>query len=93
MFHSIVNTHALDFSSSIDSSSSLLSSNSNLNLNTSLDVDNDLLDNLGRSVQVDETLVDAHLEHVPGLGTLTVGGLTGGDLEVLGCCGDLLGLV
>jgi hypothetical protein len=28
--------------------------------------------------------VDAHLELVPGLGTLTVGGLTGGDLEGLG---------
>lgn len=33
---------------------------------------------------LDETLVDAHLELVPGLGTLTVGGLTGGDLEGLG---------
>jgi hypothetical protein len=30
------------------------------------------------------TLVDAHLKGVPGLGTLTVGGLTGGDLEALG---------
>lgn len=28
--------------------------------------------------------MDAHLELVPGLGTLTVGGLTGGDLEGLG---------
>lgn len=28
--------------------------------------------------------MDAHLEGVPGLGTLTVGGLTGGDLEGLG---------
>lgn len=35
-------------------------------------------------MEVDETLVDAHLEGVPGLGTLTVGGLTGGDLQVLG---------
>jgi hypothetical protein len=33
---------------------------------------------------LDETLVDAHLVLVPGLGTLTVGGLTGGDLEGLG---------
>lgn len=28
--------------------------------------------------------MDAHLEHVPGLGTLTVRRLTGGDLEDLG---------
>ena len=33
---------------------------------------------------LDETLVDAHLEEIPGLGTLTVGGLAGVDLEVLG---------
>lgn len=33
---------------------------------------------------LDETLVDAHLVGVPGLGTLTARGLTGGDLEVLG---------
>lgn len=31
-----------------------------------------------------ETLVDAHLVLVPGLGTLTVGGLTGGDVQGLG---------
>jgi hypothetical protein len=35
-------------------------------------------------VEVDEALVDAHLEGVPGLGTLTARGLTGGDLQVLG---------
>jgi hypothetical protein len=33
---------------------------------------------------LDETLVDAHLELVPGLRTLTVGGLTGGDVQGLG---------
>lgn len=33
---------------------------------------------------LDETLVDAHLEAVPGLGTLTARGLAGGDLEALG---------
>lgn len=33
---------------------------------------------------LDETLVDAHLVAVPGLGTLTTGGLAGGDLEGLG---------
>jgi len=35
-------------------------------------------------VQVDETLVDLHLITVPGLGTLTARGLTGGDAEDLG---------
>lgn len=33
---------------------------------------------------LDETLVDAHLVAVPGLGTLTTRGLAGGDLEGLG---------
>lgn len=33
---------------------------------------------------LDETLVDAHLVQIPGLGTLTARSLTGGDLEVLG---------
>jgi hypothetical protein len=61
-----------------------LSSDGDLNLNTGLDVDDDLLDNLGGGVQVDEALVDAHLVGVPGLGTLTARGLAGGDLEVLG---------
>lgn len=44
--------------------------------------------NVGRCIMrdnsLDETLVDAHLVLVPGLGTLTVGGLTGGDVEGLG---------
>jgi len=61
-----------------------LSGNGDLNLNTGLDVDDDLLDDLGRGVKVDKTLVDSHLKGVPGLGTLTVRSLTGGDLEVLG---------
>lgn len=61
-----------------------LCGDSDLDLDASLDVDDDLLDDLGGGVQVDEALVDAHLEGVPGLGTLTVGGLAGGDLELLG---------
>jgi len=56
---------------------SCLSSNGNLNLDTSLDVDDDLLDNLGGGRQVDQALVDAHLVEIPGLGTLTAGGLAG----------------
>lgn len=59
-----------------------------LNLNTSLDVDDDGLDDLSWGVQVDEALVDTHLVHVPGLGTLTVRSLTGGDLEDLGWHAD-----
>jgi hypothetical protein len=54
-----------------------LSSNRDLDLDTSLDVDDDLLDDLGRGSQVDQALVDAHLVEVPGLGTLTAGGLAG----------------
>lgn len=46
-----------------------LCGNGNFNLNTSLDVDDDLLDNLGGSIEVDETLVDSHLVHVPSLRT------------------------
>ena len=33
---------------------------------------------------LDEALVNAHLEAVPSLGTLTTGGLAGGDLQDLG---------
>lgn len=62
-----------------------LSSNGDLNIHTRLNVDGgDLLDNLGRGVQVDESLVDSHLKVIPGLGTLTVGGLSGGDVQNLG---------
>ena len=35
-------------------------------------------------MQVDDALVDAHLEPVPGLGALTARGLPGGDLQGLG---------
>lgn len=33
---------------------------------------------------LNQTLVDSHLIHIPSLTTLTVGGLSGGDLESLG---------
>merc|ERR1740123_451971 len=56
-----------------------------LNLYARLDVDGgDLLDDLGGGVQVDDALVDPHLELVPGLGTLTARSLSGGDPEGLG---------
>lgn len=61
-----------------------LSSDGDLNLDTSVDVDNDLLDDLSGGVEVDETLVNAHLEAVPGLGTLTARGLAGSDGQALG---------
>jgi len=35
-------------------------------------------------VEIDHTLVDAHLEAIPGLGTFTARGLTGGDPQGLG---------
>lgn len=62
-----------------------LGGNGDLNIHTGLNVDRgDLLDNLGGGVEIDESLVDSHLKVVPGLGTLTVGGLSGGDVEHLG---------
>lgn len=56
-----------------------------LDLYTGLDVDRgDLLDDLGRRVQIDDTLVQAHLETIPSLGTLTARRLTGRDTQDLG---------
>ena len=66
-------------------SSSLCVSNGDLHLHTRLDDDGgDLLNDLGGAVQIDETLVDAHLVTIPGLGALTTGGLPGGDAQDLG---------
>jgi len=45
-----------------------LCSNRNLNLNTSLDVDDDLLDDLSRRMEIDETyipLISPHLIPIP----------------------------
>ena len=54
-------------------------------LDSGLDVDGgDLLDNLGGGVEIDHTLVDPHLELVPGLGSLSARSLTGGDTQSLG---------
>jgi hypothetical protein len=48
--------------------------NGNLNLNTRLDIDGgDLLHDLGGGVQVNHSLMDPHLELVPGLGDLPQG--------------------
>lgn len=43
-----------------------------------------LLDCLGRAVQINDSLVDPHLKAVPSLGALTTGCLAGGDTEGLG---------
>ena len=60
-------------------------SNGNLDLHSGFDGDgSDLLDNLGGRVQVNHTLVDAHLETIPGLGTFTTRSLTCGNPEDLG---------
>jgi hypothetical protein len=45
---------------------------------------NDGVERLHRAVEVDEALVDAHLEPVEGVGTVTARGLAGGDNEGLG---------
>jgi hypothetical protein len=57
----------------------------NINLYTRLNLNRgNLLDNLGRSVQINQTLVNSHLEGIPGIGTLSTGRLTGGNPKLLG---------
>ena len=54
-------------------------------LYTGLNVDGgDLLHNLRWAVEINHSLVDPHLELVPGLGTLSTRSLTGGDAKGLG---------
>ncbi len=72
-----------------------LSGNSDLDLHAGRDADggdldittcitpSHLLHNLRGRAQIDEALVDAHLEAVPCLGTLTARGLAGGDAKEL----------
>lgn len=56
-----------------------------IDLNTSFDRDaGDLLDDIRRGVQIDQTLVDAHFEAIPSVGTLSGRSLTGGDSQLLG---------
>ena len=47
-----------------------------------------MLDNTERRVQIDDALVDLHLETIPRLSTFTVGSLSGGNLERLGWHSD-----
>lgn len=44
----------------------------------------DLLDHFRRGMQVDDTLVDAHFESIPSVGTFSRRSLTGGDAQTLG---------
>lgn len=56
-----------------------------LNIDVGLDGDRgDLLHGLGRRVEVDDTLVYAHLEAIPGVGSLTARGLADSHAEHLG---------
>jgi len=59
-----------------------LRSNGDFDLDTRFEGNgSNLLDNLARGVEVDETFVDLQLEAVPGLRTFTTRSLTGGDLQ------------
>lgn len=62
---------------------------SDLDIDTWLDGQGgDVLDESRRSLQVDVSLVDSHLVVLPGLRTLTVRGLSGGDRQSLGWHSD-----
>lgn len=59
-------------------------SDGNLNLYTWFNADGgDLLDNLRWAVQINQALVDPHLEAIPGFGSFTTGSLSGGDAQSL----------
>ena len=65
--------------------SDLCISDGHLNLNSRLNADGgDLLDSFRWTVQIDQALVDPHLETIPGLGTLSTRCLTGSDAQNLG---------
>lgn len=62
----------------------LIVGNGDLNLYTGLDGDaRDLLDDLGGRVKVNYTLVDSHLEAIPGLGTFSTRSFTGRNSQGL----------
>lgn len=82
-WHSYQNKH-ITFFHSLLQKQFLCVCNSDFNLYAWFNADGgDLFDNLRWTVQVNETLVDPHLEAIPGLGTLTTGGLPGGDAKSL----------
>jgi len=61
---------------------SISSRNRDFHLHACLNVDNDLLDHFGWRIQVNEALVNPHLEHIPRLTTFTTGCLACRNLEV-----------
>lgn len=63
----------------------LLVSDGDLHIHTGLDGDvGDLADLVGGGVQVNDALVDSHLEAIVGVGTLTIGGLASHKTKDLG---------
>jgi hypothetical protein len=58
--------------------------NRDLNLDARLNIDNDLLYHLSRRIQINQPLVNAHLEHIPGLAPLTTRCFSGCDLQGFG---------
>ena len=55
-----------------------------LNLHPSLNVDNDLLYHLRGRIQVNQPLMDSHLEHIPRLASLAAGRFPRGHFQGLG---------
>ena len=87
MFHTVSNTTAAVslFTSLLNHLHRLCICYGNFHLNTGFDADGgDLLDDFRRAVQIDQALVNPHLEAIPGLGSLTAGGLSSGDAQSLG---------
>ena len=63
----------------------LVAADGDFDVDSGFDVDGgDVLDDGGRGVHVDQPLVNAHLETVEGLGTLTARALAGSDAKKLG---------
>jgi uncharacterized protein with LGFP repeats len=69
--------------------------NDQVHVNTGVDSEvGDLLNDAGGAVDVNDSLVNAHLEAVVGVGTITAGGTTSGDGQHLGGdADDATGLV
>jgi hypothetical protein len=66
-------------------SDTLLVGNGHLNIDTWLNANvRDLSHFISRRVQIDDTLVDSHLESIPSVGTLTTRRFAGGQSQNLG---------
>ena len=77
--------HRYIVAQSINQASFLTIIDGDIDLYTWLNGDgSQLLDNIGRCVKVNETLVDAHLKAIPSVGTLSGRSLSGGDAQALG---------